>query len=84
MAKDILTVPVSTLSSESTFSLTGSIIDERRRRLKSDMVEMLTCIKDLEMLKQGCNTWWMTKSLKKHLKIFILISLFVTICVMGL
>jgi chromosome condensin MukBEF complex kleisin-like MukF subunit len=45
MAKDILTVPVSTISSESTFSLTGRIIDERRRRLKSDVVEMLTCIK---------------------------------------
>ena len=48
MAKDILTVPVSTISSESTFSLTGRIIDERRRRLKSDVVEMLTCIKDWE------------------------------------
>jgi chromosome condensin MukBEF complex kleisin-like MukF subunit len=46
MAKDILTVPVSTISSESTFSLTGRIIDERRRRLKSDVVEMLSCIKD--------------------------------------
>nr|ACG45709.1 hypothetical protein [Zea mays] len=33
---------------ESTFSLTGKIIDERRRRLKSDVVEMLTCIKDWE------------------------------------
>jgi hypothetical protein len=32
MAKDILTVPVSTISSESTFSMTGRIIEERRRR----------------------------------------------------
>ena len=48
MAKDILTVPMSTISSESTFSMTGRIIEERRRRLKSEMVEMLTCIKDWE------------------------------------
>jgi hypothetical protein len=48
MAKDILTVPVSTISSESTFSMTGRIIEERRRRLKPEMVETLTCIKDWE------------------------------------
>jgi hypothetical protein len=29
LAKDIMTVPVSTVSSESTFSLTGRIIEER-------------------------------------------------------
>jgi len=46
MAKDILTVPVSIISSESTFSMTGRIIEERRRKLKPEMVEMLTCIKD--------------------------------------
>ena len=46
MAKDILTVPVSTISSESTFSMTDRIIKERRRKLKLEMVEMLTCIKD--------------------------------------
>ena len=48
MAKDILNVPVSTISSESTFSMTGRIIEERRRKLKPEMVEMLTCIKDWE------------------------------------
>ena len=46
--KDILTVPVSTISSESTFSLTGRIIEERRRRLNPETVETLTCIKDWE------------------------------------
>ena len=48
MAKDILTVPIITISSESTFSMTGRIIEERRRKLKPKMVEMLTCIKDWE------------------------------------
>ena len=48
MAKDVLTVPVSTISSESTFSMTGRIIEERWRRLMPEMVEMLTCINDWE------------------------------------
>ena len=46
LAKDVLTVPVSTISSESTFSLTGRVLEERRRRLTSDMVEIITCLKD--------------------------------------
>jgi hypothetical protein len=46
MAKDVLTTSVSTISSESTFSMTGRIIEERRRRLKAETVEWLTCIKD--------------------------------------
>jgi hypothetical protein len=46
LAKDVLTVPVSTISSESAFSLTGRIIEERRRSLGSSMVEVMTCLKD--------------------------------------
>jgi uncharacterized membrane protein YgcG len=46
MARDIMAVPVSTMSSESCFSLTGRILEERRRRLLLEHVEMLTCIKD--------------------------------------
>jgi hypothetical protein len=48
LAKDILSVLVSTVSSESAFSLTGRIIEERRRQLNPEMVEMLTCTKDWE------------------------------------
>ena len=48
LAKDIFTVPVSTISLESTFSTTGRIIEERRRRLNRETVEALTCIKDWE------------------------------------
>jgi hypothetical protein len=44
-----MTVPVSTISSESTFSLAGRVIEERRRRLTSDMVEILSCLKDWEL-----------------------------------
>ena len=46
MAKDVLTAPVSIISSESTFSMTGRIIEEQRRRLKPETVEWLTCVKD--------------------------------------
>ena len=42
-------VPVSTVSSESCFNLTRRIIEERRRRLLPETVEMLACIKDWEL-----------------------------------
>ena len=49
MARDIISVPVSTLSSESCFSLTGRIIEERRRRLSLETVKMLICLKDWKL-----------------------------------
>jgi hypothetical protein len=52
MARDIVAVPVSTVSSESCFSLTGRILEERRRRLLPEHVEMLTCIKDWDQAKR--------------------------------
>jgi hypothetical protein len=49
LAKDVLIVPASTISSESTISLAGRVLEERRRRLTTDMVEVLSCIKDWEL-----------------------------------
>jgi hypothetical protein len=49
MARDIMVVPVSTVSSESFFSLTGRVIEEWRRWLLPHTVEMLTCVKDWEL-----------------------------------
>ena len=49
LAKDVLIVPVSTISSESVFSLAGRLIEERRRSLTSEMVEILTCLKDWQL-----------------------------------
>jgi hypothetical protein len=43
-----MSFPVSTVSSESCFSLSGRILEEQRRRLLPKNVEMLTCIKDWE------------------------------------
>lgn len=48
LAKDILTVPVSTISSESAFSLCGRVLEERRRSLSPEHVEMVSLIKDWE------------------------------------
>ena len=45
-ARDVLSVPVSTISSESAFSLSRRILDTRRMSLTSEMVECLTCLKD--------------------------------------
>ena len=52
LARDILTVPVSTVSSESVFSTAGRIIEERRTSLTIDMVEVLTCLRDWEHAEQ--------------------------------
>jgi hypothetical protein len=49
MARDIMSVPVSTCSSESCFSLSRRILEERRRSLKPEHVEMLTLLKDWEL-----------------------------------
>ena len=46
LATDVISVPVSTISSESAFSLCGRVIEERRRRLAPEMVEMLLCMKN--------------------------------------
>ncbi|MCL7027629.1 hypothetical protein MKW94_023536 [Papaver nudicaule] len=46
MARDLLTPPASTVASESTFSACGRVLDEKRSRLKPDILEALICIKD--------------------------------------
>ena len=48
MARDLLTPPVSTVASESTFSITANILGERRTRLSTEMLESVTCLKDWE------------------------------------
>jgi hypothetical protein len=48
LAKDVLIVLVSTISSESAFSLCGRLIEERWRSLTPELVEMLSLAKDWE------------------------------------
>jgi hypothetical protein len=46
LAKDIMTIPVSTISSEPAFSLSGRLFDDRRRSLTPAHVERLSLIKN--------------------------------------
>ncbi|PON78981.1 HAT, C-terminal dimerization domain containing protein, partial [Parasponia andersonii] len=48
LADNNLTIPVSTISSKSTFSTTKMIVDEQRTSLAPEMVKMLACVKDWE------------------------------------
>jgi hypothetical protein len=66
LARDVLSVPVSTVSSESVFSTTGRILEERRRRLSPDMVEILTCVKDWEAAEARLQQQVEDKSLEEE------------------
>ncbi|XP_035831304.1 zinc finger BED domain-containing protein DAYSLEEPER-like [Helianthus annuus] len=46
MARDFLTILVSTVASESTFSASGRVLNEHRSSLSKDTVEALICTKD--------------------------------------
>jgi hypothetical protein len=52
MDRDIMSVPASTTSLESTFSLSGRILEDRRWCLNAGTMEILVCIKDWELGQQ--------------------------------
>lgn len=43
MARDILSIPITTVISESTFSTGGRVIDPHRSKLSTETVQMLLC-----------------------------------------
>ncbi|KAK2639473.1 hypothetical protein Ddye_027268 [Dipteronia dyeriana] len=55
LARDVLVIPVSTVSSEQAFSTSGRIIEPRRNCLSPEMVEVLTCLRDWEHAKKKIN-----------------------------
>ncbi|OMO89882.1 hypothetical protein COLO4_19546 [Corchorus olitorius] len=46
MARDILSIPISTVASESTFSVEAKVLDQYRSSLKPEVVEAIICYKD--------------------------------------
>ncbi|PWA70737.1 AC transposase [Artemisia annua] len=46
MARDFLTIPISTVASESTFSASGRVLDQHRSSLGKETLEALICTKD--------------------------------------
>ncbi|XP_017972506.1 PREDICTED: zinc finger BED domain-containing protein RICESLEEPER 3 [Theobroma cacao] len=46
MARDILAIPISTVASESAFSVDVKVLDQYRSSLKPDVVESILCCKD--------------------------------------
>ncbi|KAK1558244.1 hypothetical protein Q3G72_000164 [Acer saccharum] len=57
MARDILTLPVSTVALEYAFSAGGTVLDERRSRLGPDILEAVVCLKDWEDAEQRAQKW---------------------------
>ena len=58
LAKDVLTVPVTTVASEATFSAGKMVIDPKRSSMKTKTVEMVLCggdwVKERYGIKKGC------------------------------
>ena len=46
IARDVLTVPVSTVASETAFSVGGRVVSKKRCNLSPEAIEAVVCLKD--------------------------------------
>lgn len=53
MARDVLTIPLSTVASESSFSVGGRVLDAFRSSLKPQTVEAVICLRDWVFGEEG-------------------------------
>lgn len=53
MARDVLTIPISTVASESAFSVGGRVLDQFRSSLKPETVESIVCSRDWIFGQEG-------------------------------
>ena len=53
MARDVLSIPLSVVTSESTFSVGGRLLDVFRSSLKPKIVEAVICLRDWAFGQEG-------------------------------
>ncbi|KAK2638098.1 hypothetical protein Ddye_025893 [Dipteronia dyeriana] len=68
LARDVLVILVSTVSSEQAFSTNGRIMEPRRNCLSPEMVEVLTCLQDWEHAKKRLQNQTVDKELILNFK----------------